>query len=178
MAQTNTMAQHDVEVEKQAATATHNEANRDELANAIEAEDHETSKLRCIRRNPRAFFWACYGAWQIMLLAYENNAAGLVTASLDSVATLDILRKKVANVYCRQGGRQHIVVVLSQRAFSLARYVTVTKQTQSSCCSSALGAACRLDWAQEDLRDCFHYLSRVHHYSGQSGQEHTSLRLI
>jgi MFS transporter, SP family, general alpha glucoside:H+ symporter len=73
------MATDNVEVEKQAATASHTEANRDELANLIEQEDHETSKLRCIRRNPWAFFWACYGAWQIMLLAYENNAAGLVT---------------------------------------------------------------------------------------------------
>lgn len=68
-----------MEAEKQPTATTHAEQDRNDLANLIEQEDHETSKLQAIRRNPWAFFWAIYGAWQIMLLAYENNAAGLVT---------------------------------------------------------------------------------------------------
>jgi MFS transporter, SP family, general alpha glucoside:H+ symporter len=67
-----------MEAEKQ-NTAAHSEEVRNDLANIIEQEDHETNKIQAIKRHPWAFFWAVYGAWQIMLLAYENNAAGLVT---------------------------------------------------------------------------------------------------
>lgn len=67
--------------EKRTATSTYEESarNEDEQANIATQQDHDMGKLAAIRRNPWAFFWASFGAWQILLIAYENSAAGLVT---------------------------------------------------------------------------------------------------
>ncbi|KAF6803338.1 MFS hexose transporter [Colletotrichum sojae] len=45
---------------------------------AAVAEDPNIGKWAAIRQNPRAFAWAVFAAWQILLVSYENQAAGLV----------------------------------------------------------------------------------------------------
>lgn len=44
---------------------------------AILAEERSLSKIQCIKRHPAAFFWAIFAAFQVLLVSYENQAAGM-----------------------------------------------------------------------------------------------------
>ncbi|KAI1503621.1 general substrate transporter [Biscogniauxia marginata] len=53
-------------------------AGADELAQLANLEDHELGKLASIRRYPIACFWCLYAVWCILLVSFENQAAGTV----------------------------------------------------------------------------------------------------
>lgn len=48
------------------------------MADAVIKDERELSRWQTICNNPWAFVWAAYGALQILLVSYENQAAGLV----------------------------------------------------------------------------------------------------
>lgn len=41
-------------------------------------EEKKMGKIAAIKAHPLAFAWAAYGAWQILLVSYENLASGIV----------------------------------------------------------------------------------------------------
>ena len=59
-------------------TASHEEKTlqSEQLAHLANAEDHDTSKLQAIRRNPWAFAWCLYAVWTVLLVSFENQASG------------------------------------------------------------------------------------------------------
>jgi MFS transporter, SP family, general alpha glucoside:H+ symporter len=68
-----------MDAEKSSMEASHKEAVVDEqLAHIANAEDHETSKIQAIRRNPWAFAWCLYAVWTVLLISFEGQAAGNV----------------------------------------------------------------------------------------------------
>lgn len=62
--------------EKQAKTTHGEDTSNEQLAHLANQEDHETSKLRAIRKNPWAFAWCLYAVWTVLLVSFENQASG------------------------------------------------------------------------------------------------------
>lgn len=67
--------------EKVAASATdaaHFETpqKEEQLAHLANQEDHETSKLQAIKKNPKAFAWCLFAVWTVLLVSFENQASG------------------------------------------------------------------------------------------------------
>ena len=61
------------------STTQHEELVKDEhLGHLVTHEDHETSKWQAIKQNPICFFWCLYAVWTILLVTFENQAAGNV----------------------------------------------------------------------------------------------------
>jgi MFS transporter, SP family, general alpha glucoside:H+ symporter len=50
----------------------------EQLAHLTNQEDHESGKWQAIKKNPRAFLWCLYSVWTILLVSFENQAAGTV----------------------------------------------------------------------------------------------------
>lgn len=73
----NTVPDTNMDNEKTQTAEGRVEDSRD-LADLATREDHELTRWQCIKSNPWAFAWAAFGAWQILLVSYENQAAGLV----------------------------------------------------------------------------------------------------
>ncbi|KAH7041567.1 putative maltose permease [Microdochium trichocladiopsis] len=48
------------------------------LADLSNEEERSIGKWAAIRKNPWAFAWCLYGVWAIMLVSFENQAAGIV----------------------------------------------------------------------------------------------------
>jgi hypothetical protein len=62
--------------EKDAGVAAHQENASDQLAHLANQEDHETSKIQSIKKNPWAFCWCLYSVWTVILVSFEGQAAG------------------------------------------------------------------------------------------------------
>ncbi|KEF59179.1 uncharacterized protein A1O9_04023 [Exophiala aquamarina CBS 119918] len=64
--------------EKSSDIITHEEehSHNEQLAHLANAEDHDASKWQAIRRNPWAFGWCLYAVWTVLLVSFENQAAG------------------------------------------------------------------------------------------------------
>lgn len=59
----------------------HNERtieDHQQLADLLDDEDRNIGKWAAIRKNPLVFAWCLYGVWTIMLVSFENQAAGIV----------------------------------------------------------------------------------------------------
>ncbi len=41
-------------------------------------EDHETSAMTALRKNPWVLVWCCYAIWMLILNSFDNQAAGAV----------------------------------------------------------------------------------------------------
>ncbi|KAF6812003.1 maltose high-affinity maltose transporter (alpha-glucoside transporter) [Colletotrichum plurivorum] len=67
-----------MEQEKNAEPSHHEGIDQRRGDDAEVSEDPNIGKWAAIRQNPRAFAWAVSAAWQILLVSYENQAAGLV----------------------------------------------------------------------------------------------------
>lgn len=48
----------------------------DSLAHLANQEEHEGNKWQAIRKYPRAFFWSIFAVWCMLLVSFENQAAG------------------------------------------------------------------------------------------------------
>src|ERR1700754_3164053 len=58
--------------------AQHEEGTQAEMGHLANEEDHQTSKLQCIKQNPYAFGWCLFAVWCTLLVSYENQAGGIV----------------------------------------------------------------------------------------------------
>ena len=50
--------------------------SHDNLARLANQEEHELGKLRSIREYPLATLWSLYAVWCVLLVSFENQAAG------------------------------------------------------------------------------------------------------
>lgn len=77
---TETMATADPEKNQTHDSTTQHEAlDKDEhLGHLVTQEDHETSKWQAIKQNPTCFLWCLYAVWTVLLVTFENQAAGNV----------------------------------------------------------------------------------------------------
>ncbi|KAH8168536.1 sugar transporter domain-containing protein [Sarocladium implicatum] len=63
--------------EKGTATEHYDQvAQQQNLAHIANQDEHELGKLESIRRFPLAFFWSCFAVWCVLLVSFENQAAG------------------------------------------------------------------------------------------------------
>jgi len=53
-------------------------AGDQQLADLLSDEERSLGKWATIRKNPLVFAWCIYGVWTIMLVSFENQAAGIV----------------------------------------------------------------------------------------------------
>ncbi|KAF2678873.1 general substrate transporter [Lentithecium fluviatile CBS 122367] len=49
-----------------------------QLGYIADAEDHQIGKLASVHKYPRACFWSLYAVWLVLLVSFENQAAGNV----------------------------------------------------------------------------------------------------
>jgi hypothetical protein len=49
-----------------------------ESGHAAQQEDHNKSKWEAIKENPINFLWALYGAWALVVIAFDSQAGGIV----------------------------------------------------------------------------------------------------
>jgi hypothetical protein len=49
-----------------------------ELGHAAQQEEHNKSKWEAIKENPINFLWALYGAWALVVIAFDSQAGGIV----------------------------------------------------------------------------------------------------
>ncbi|KAH8897646.1 putative maltose permease [Thozetella sp. PMI_491] len=65
---------------KEPRAAVHHEegAINQQLVHSMDQQDRESSKWQAIKNNPWAFAWCLYGVWTIILVSFENQAAGIV----------------------------------------------------------------------------------------------------
>ncbi|KAI5459681.1 putative maltose permease [Mariannaea sp. PMI_226] len=54
----------------------HEDLVEGQLAHLALQEDHEVGKWQTIKRNPWAFGWCLYAVWTVLLVSFENQAAG------------------------------------------------------------------------------------------------------
>lgn len=50
--------------------------NNDNLAHLANQEEHELGKFESIKRYPWAFAWSLFSVWCVLLVSFENQAAG------------------------------------------------------------------------------------------------------
>lgn len=68
-----------MDAEKNDPTTQHEEVDKDDhLGHLVTQADHETSKWQAIKENPICFLWCLYAVWTILLVTFENQAAGNV----------------------------------------------------------------------------------------------------
>ncbi|OQV06969.1 hypothetical protein CLAIMM_11465 [Cladophialophora immunda] len=68
-----------MDAEKVDRITVHAEGALDEqLGHLANQEDHETSKLQAIKRNPWACAWCVFAVWTVLLVSFENQASGNV----------------------------------------------------------------------------------------------------
>ncbi|PVH98829.1 general substrate transporter [Periconia macrospinosa] len=53
-------------------------AENTQLGHLANAEEHEVGKLASFRKYPRACLWSLYAVWLVLLVSFENQAAGSV----------------------------------------------------------------------------------------------------
>lgn len=53
-------------------------AETSQLGHLANQEDHEVGKLASFRKYPWACFWSIYAVWVVLLVSFENQAAGNV----------------------------------------------------------------------------------------------------
>jgi hypothetical protein len=46
------------------------------LAQVANQDEHDLGKIESIRKFPLAFIWSCYAVWCVLLVSFENQAAG------------------------------------------------------------------------------------------------------
>ncbi|KAJ4321899.1 hypothetical protein N0V84_005065 [Fusarium piperis] len=56
--------------------AEHFDGENNDLAHLANQEEHEMGKIESIRKYPLAFLWSIYAVWCILLVSFENQAAG------------------------------------------------------------------------------------------------------
>ncbi|KAL4750670.1 hypothetical protein BDW72DRAFT_175359 [Aspergillus terricola var. indicus] len=54
------------------------QADEQQLGYLADSEDHELSKWDNLKKYPWTFFWCIYAVWCILLVSFENQAAGVV----------------------------------------------------------------------------------------------------
>lgn len=68
---------HNVEVSEHAPHMS-NAAETSQLGHLANQEDHEVGKLDAFRKYPWACAWSVYMVWVVLLVSFENQAAGNV----------------------------------------------------------------------------------------------------
>jgi SP family general alpha glucoside:H+ symporter-like MFS transporter len=68
---------HNVEINEHVPTAN-TSAETSHLSHLANQEDHEVGKLASFRKYPWACAWSIYMVWVVLLLSFENQAAGNV----------------------------------------------------------------------------------------------------
>lgn len=64
--------------EKDPRAAAHVDDVDQQLAHVANQEERESTKWQAIKNNPWSFFWCLFGIWTILLVSFENQAAGIV----------------------------------------------------------------------------------------------------
>ncbi|CAI4217875.1 unnamed protein product [Parascedosporium putredinis] len=64
--------------EKDPKTALHIDSADQQLAHVANQEERDSTKWQAIKNNPWSFFWCLFGIWTILLVSFENQAAGIV----------------------------------------------------------------------------------------------------
>ncbi|KAJ4991207.1 MFS hexose transporter [Stagonosporopsis vannaccii] len=77
MAITSDDKPHNVEVNEHAPVEP-TSVETSELGHLANQEDHEVGKLASFRKYPWACFWSVYAVWVVLLVSFENQAAGVV----------------------------------------------------------------------------------------------------
>lgn len=73
------------------------EAETSHLGHLASAEDHEVGKLASFRKYPWACAWSIYAVWVVLLVSFENQAAG-------NVISIPQFRKDFGNAYTDANG--------------------------------------------------------------------------
>lgn len=68
---------HNVEVNEHAPVEP-TSAEMSQLGHLANQEDHEVGKLASFRKYPWACLWSVYAVWVVLLVSFENQAAGVV----------------------------------------------------------------------------------------------------
>ncbi|KAJ4352068.1 uncharacterized protein N0V89_007414 [Didymosphaeria variabile] len=115
-------------VEKIAPTA----AETAQLGHLANQEDHEVGKLAAFRKYPWACAWSLYAVWCVLLVSFENQAAG-------NVISIPEFRKDFGNAYTAEDGTTSYVLDATwQAAFQGAPV--------ASAVFGALGCGQLADW--------------------------------
>lgn len=72
---------HNVEVNEHVPVVS-TSAETSQLGHLANQEDHEAGKLASFKRYPWACFWSVYAVWVVLLVSFENQAAGNVIGGL------------------------------------------------------------------------------------------------
>lgn len=124
-------------------------AETSQLGHLANQEDHEVGKLASFRKYPWACFWSIYAVWVVLLVSFENQAAG-------NVIGIPQFRKDFGHPFTAEDGTVTYVIDANwQSAFQgapVASYVPLSvlsgwlELTGSSAIVGALGCGQLADW--------------------------------
>lgn len=93
---------HNIEVNEHVPVVP-TSAETSQLGHLANQEDHEVGKLASVKKYPWAVFWSVYAVWVVLLVSFENQAAG-------SVIGIPEFRKDFGHAYTAADGTVSYVI--------------------------------------------------------------------
>jgi SP family general alpha glucoside:H+ symporter-like MFS transporter len=93
---------HNVEINEH-APASNTPAETSHLGHLANQEDHEVGKLASFRKYPWACAWSIYMVWVVLLVSFENQAAG-------NIIGIPQFRKDFGHAFTAEDGTTSYVI--------------------------------------------------------------------